>query len=179
MVVILCFGTLTLYLTNSPAVLMQAYGLGPERLRRGFRAGGHPATPAAICSTHGWSIACPWPLLVEPERWPAAPALGAGLALAVAASGIGGVWAVVASMGLFFVAFGLVAANATTLALQPHAAGAGAATAALGFAQTVVPTLLGGLVALLFDGTAIPMLATILALFVLGWLVARLAPRGR
>ena len=78
------------------------------------------------------------------------------------------------AIGLFFVAFGLIAANGTTLALQPHAAAAGAAAAALGFGQTVVPALIGGVVAVLYDGTALPMLATILLLFAIGWVVAQL-----
>jgi MFS transporter, DHA1 family, multidrug resistance protein len=118
------------------------------------------------------------PLAVLVERAQAAAVLGAALALAVAASGLGGVWALVASMGLFFIAFGLVTANATSLALQPHPTGAGAATAALGFAQTVIPAGLGGLVAILYNGTALPMLATILALFAAGWIVSRAAPRS-
>ena len=36
-VVILGFGTLTVYLTNSSAVLMQGYGMSPSRVRRGLR----------------------------------------------------------------------------------------------------------------------------------------------
>ena len=87
-------------------------------------------------------------------------------------TGIGGVWALVLAIGLFFIAFGVVAANGTTLALAPHATHAGAAAAALGFGQTVVPALIGGIVAALYDGTAIPMLVTILALFALCWLIA-------
>ena len=81
----------------------------------------------------------------------------------VALSDLGGVWPLVVAIGLFFITFGLIAANGTTLALQPHAAAAGAAAAALGFGQTVVPALIGGGVAVLYDGTALPMLATILA----------------
>ena len=96
----------------------------------------------------------------------------ASLALMVALWDLGGVWTLVVAIGLFFISFGLIAANGTTLALQPHATAAGAAAAALGFAQTVVPALIGGGVAILYDGTALPMLATILALFVLSWLVA-------
>ena len=98
--------------------------------------------------------------------------LTAGLALGLAVSGIGGVWLLVLAIGLFFTAFGLVVANGSTLALQPHAAHAGAAAAALGFSQTVVPALIGGIVAGLYNGTAVPMVATILGLSVLCWLVA-------
>jgi DHA1 family bicyclomycin/chloramphenicol resistance-like MFS transporter len=174
-VVVLCFGTLTVYLTNSPAVLMETYGLGPSAFGVAFAL-------VAVCFSVGNLLnAClvrRLPLAVLVKRAQAAAVLGAALALVVAASGLGGVWALVASMGLFFVAFGLVTANATSLALQPHPIGAGAAMAALGFAQTVIPAALGGLVAILYDGTALPMLATILALFAAGWTVARAAPRS-
>jgi DHA1 family bicyclomycin/chloramphenicol resistance-like MFS transporter len=180
LVVILCFGTLTVYLTNSPAVLMQAYGLGPSAFGIAFAL-------VAVCFSVGNLLNSrlvrhlPLPLLVE--RAQAASALGAAMAFGVAASGVGGVWALVATIGLFFVAFGLVTANATTLALQPHAERAGSATAALGFAQTVLPALLGGAVALFYDGTALPMLTSIFLLFATGWLVARRAghapPRSR
>ena len=51
--------------------------------------------------------------------------LTAGLALALAVTGIGGVWLLVLAIGLFFTAFGLVVANGSTLALQPHAAARG------------------------------------------------------
>jgi hypothetical protein len=44
---------------------------------------------------------------------------------------------------------------------------AGAAAAALGFSQTVVPSVVASAVALMYDGTAVPMLATILLLFAL------------
>ena len=103
--------------------------------------------------------------------------LAAALALGLAVTGFGGVWTLILAIGLFFVAFGMVAANATTLALAPHAGHAGSAAAALGFAQTVVPALLGGIVAIFYDGTAIPMLATIFALFALCWLIAQRARR--
>ena len=173
-VVILCFGTLTIYLTNSPAVLMEAYRLDPTSFGLGFAL-------VAVCFSCGNLLNArmvrrlPLPVLVE--RAQAAAALGAAVAILVAASGVGGAWGLIAAMGLFFVAFGLITANATTLALQPHQTGAGAATAALGFAQTVLPALLGGGVALLYDGTALPMLAAIFLLFATGWLIARHAAR--
>ena len=173
-VVILCFGTLTVYLTNSPAVLMEAYRLGPSAFGLGFAL-------VAVCFSCGNLLNArlvrhlPLPLLVE--RAQAVAALGAAVAILVAVTGAGGAWGLIAAMGLFFVAFGLITANATTLALQPHQTGAGAATAALGFAQTVLPAALGGGVALLYDGTALPMLITIFLLFALGWLIARRARR--
>ena len=58
------------------------------------------------------------------------------------------------------------------LALQPHAGIAGAAAAALGFAQTVVPSIIASAVALTYNGTAVPMMATIVLLFAICLIVS-------
>ncbi len=170
-VVILGFGTLTVYLTNSSAVLMQGYGMSPSEFGVAFAI-------VAVCSFAGnmlnSRLVHRLPLVRLIRLALLAAIATAALALVVALSGLGGVWALVVAIGLFFIAFGLIAANGTTLALQPHAAAAGAAAAALGFGQTVVPALIGGVVAVLYDGTALPMLATILLLFAIGWVVAQL-----
>jgi MFS transporter, DHA1 family, multidrug resistance protein len=173
-VVVLGFGTLTVYLTNSSAVLMQGYGMSPSAFGAAFAI-------VAVCSFAGnvlnSRLVHRLPLVRVIRLALLAAIATAALALGVALTGLGGVWALVVAIGLFFVAFGLIAANGTTLALQPHADAAGAAAAALGFGQTVVPALIGGAVAFLYDGTAVPMLATILLLFALSWLVAwRAAP---
>lgn len=173
LVVVLIFGTLTVYLANAPALLMQRHGLSPAGFGAAFAA-------IAVCSSAGNLVnsrlvrGVPLPRLVR--RALAAATLAAALTLALEASGLGGVWAVVAALGLFFVAFGLVAANATALALQPHAEAAGSAAAALGFAQTVVPALVASGVAASFAGSGVPMLATILALAAGGWLLALRLP---
>jgi DHA1 family bicyclomycin/chloramphenicol resistance-like MFS transporter len=172
-VVTVLFGALTVYLTNSSAVLMQGYGLSASAFGAAFAI-------VAICSSAGNVLNSRLVhrlSLARLIRLALVTAIAtAGLALALAVTGLGGVWALVVAIGLFFVAFGLVAANGTTLALQPHAAAAGSAAAALGFSQTVVPAMIGSVAALLYDGTAIPMLTTILLLSVVGWLVAKRAP---
>ena len=168
-VTILIFGTLTTYLTNASAVFMAGYGLGASAFGGAFAV-------IAACSSAGNLLNS---RLVRRFRLPrvvraalAAACLCAILALAVAATDFGGVEALIASLGLFFVAFGLVVANATTLALQPHGAIAGSAAAALGFAQTVVPAGIASLVAALYDGTARPMLAAIILLVAASLLVS-------
>lgn len=169
-VVILGFGTLTIYLTNSSAVLMQGYGMSASQFGAAFAI-------VAVCSFAGnilnSRLVSRLPLARLIRLALLAAMATAALSLGIAASGFGGVWTLVVAMGLFFTAFGLLAANGTTLALQPHAAAAGAAAAALGFGQTVIPALMGGLVALLYDGTALPMLAAMLLLAALAWIVTR------
>lgn len=169
-IVVLIFGTLTVYLTNAPAVLMHGYGLDASAFGLAFAA-------VAVCSSAGnvlnARLTRRWPL-PDLTRWALLAALAAAaLALALGYTGAGGVWLLLAALGVFFGAFGFVAANATTLALQPHGAVAGSAGAALGFAQTVLPALVGGIGAFLYDGTAVPMLALIAALTLAGWLLAR------
>ena len=163
-VVTLVFGTLTIYLTNSPAVLMQGYGLSPSGFGAAFAI-------VAVCSSIGNLLNSRLVRHLALARLIRLALLAAtamaSLALGLALTGVGGVWSLVVVIGLFFVCFGLVAANGTTLALQPHAAMAGAAAAALGFSQTVVPSVVASAVALMYDGTAVPMLATILLLFAL------------
>ena len=179
LIVVLTFGALTVYLTNASAVLMEGYGLSAATFGGAFAL-------VAVCASAGNLINS---RLVRQGNLPrvvrralAAAITAAALALGLAASGLGGVWAVIVALGLFFTAFGLIAANATTLALQPHAQAAGAAASALGFAQTVIPALVASLVAFLYDGTAVPMLAAILLLIVAAWLLAwrmRMASPGR
>jgi MFS transporter, DHA1 family, multidrug resistance protein len=163
-VVTLVFGTLTIYLTNSPAVLMQGYGLSPSGFGAAFAI-------VAVCSSIGNLLNSRLVRHLALARLIRLALLAAtamaSLALGLALTGVGGVWSLVVVIGLFFVCFGLVAANGTTLALQPHAAMAGAAAAALGFSQTVVPSVVASAVALMYDGTAVPMLATILLHFAL------------
>lgn len=169
LVVVLVFGTLTVYLTNSSAVFMEGYGMTASQFGAAFALVAIGSSIGNILNSRLVHAASLGQLI---RRALATSILAAALALGLAATGFGGVWALILAIGLFFVAFGMVAANATTLALAPHAGHAGSAAAALGFAQTVVPALLGGIVAGLYDGTAIPMLATILVLFVLCWLIA-------
>lgn len=169
-VIVVCvFGTLTVYLTNSSAVLMEGYGMTASEFGGAFAL-------VALCSSVGnllnSRLVRGVSLVRLIHRALIAAILAAALALGAAVTGIGGVWALVLAIGLFFIAFGVVAANGTTLALGPHATHAGAAAAALGFGQTVVPALIGGIVAAFYDGTAVPMLLTILVLFVLCWLIA-------
>ena len=168
-VVTFVFGTLTIYLTNSPAVLMQTYGLGPAGFGAAFAI-------VAVCSSIGNLVNSRLVRHLPLARLIRLALLGAvvtsALALGLALTGFGGVWGLVLAIGLFFVCFGLTAANGTTLALQPHPTIAGAAASALGFSQTVVPSVIASGVALLYDGTAVPMLATILLLFAVCWVVS-------
>lgn len=169
----LIFGTLTVYLTNAPAVLMQTYGLSPTGFGVAFAL-------IAVCSSAGNVLNA---RLVRRNSLArtirmallAATALLA-LTVGLAAGGVGGIWVLLVGLALFFTTFGMVAANATTLALQPHGAATGSASAALGFAQTAVPAVVASVVAAGYDGTALPMTLAMLVLAILAGITAMTAP---
>jgi len=96
------------------------------------------------------------------------------LALALAASAetaIGGALLIVGPMLVFMIGVGLVLPNSIAGAIGPFPRAAGAASALLGFTQMTGAAAIGIAVAALYDGSAVPMTATI-ALAALGVLLA-------
>ena len=166
--VTLALGPLTIYLTNSSAVLMAGYGLTASQFGIAFAV-------VAVCSSAGSLLnsrlvrRTPLARVVVLAQAGSVAMLVGALTLAI--TGTGGAWPLVGTLALYFVSFGLIVSNATTLALEPHGAAAGSAAAALGFIQTVVPALIASGIAALYDGTAVPMVAAMLLLSALGWLI--------
>lgn len=101
-------------------------------------------------------------------------AIGGALALASAWTGFGGLSGLLASLSLYFLAAGLTLPNATAGAIAPFPTMAGTASALVGFTQMLAGALAGWLVALLFDGNALPMTATIATLGLASALAFRL-----
>ena len=173
LIVILIFGTLTLYLTNAAAVFMDGYAMDPTTFGVAFAV---VAVFSAFGSVLNSRLVRKTPLATV-IRFGLYGGLATGaLTLLIAWTGLGGGWAVIAGFALFFVNFGLVAANSTALALQPHGSIAGSAAAVLGFSQTVIPALFASLVAAAYDGTAIPLLLATVALMLLCLVVIRRVP---
>jgi DHA1 family bicyclomycin/chloramphenicol resistance-like MFS transporter len=155
LVVTFMFGALTIYLTNAPAVFMTAYGLDETAFAWLFAL-------IAVFSALGNIANARFVRRLGLTRAIALGLAGAGLAslmtvLADLAGGDSG-WLLVPGFALFFFCFGLIVANGTTLALAPHGAIAGAATSALGVAQTFIPAVLASLVAAMMAGRAMPAL---------------------
>ena len=173
LIVILIFGTLTLYLTNSAAVFMDGYGMDPTTFGIAFAV---VAVFSALGSVLNSRLVRDMPLATVIRYGLIGGLVTGTLTLLVAWTGVGGRWAVVVGFALFFINFGLVAANSTALALQPHGSIAGSAAAVLGFSQTVVPAVFASLVAAAYDGTAIPLLVATVALVLLGLVVMRRVP---
>ena len=96
------------------------------------------------------------------------------LALALAGptrSGLAGALLIVGPMLVFMIGVGLVLPNSIAGAIGPFARAAGAASALLGFTQMTAAAAIGIAVAALYDGSSVPMTATI-AVVALGVLLA-------
>jgi MFS transporter, DHA1 family, multidrug resistance protein len=91
--------------------------------------------------------------------------------LASADTAIGGALLIVSPMLVFMIGVGLVLPNSIAGAIGPFPRAAGAASALLGFTQMTAAAAIGIAVAALYDGTSIPMTATI-AVVALGVLLA-------
>jgi len=110
-------------------------------------------------------------------------ALLLALALAATAHGaLAGALLIVGPMLVFMIGVGLVLPNAIAGAIGPFPRAAGAASALLGFTQMTAAAAIGIAVAALYDGSAIPMTATI-AVVAVGvllafWLLVRTAKKS-
>jgi DHA1 family bicyclomycin/chloramphenicol resistance-like MFS transporter len=96
------------------------------------------------------------------------------LALALAdstRSGVAGALLIVGPMLVFMIGVGLVLPNSIAGAIGPFPRAAGAASALLGFTQMTAAAAIGIAVAALYDGSSVPMTATI-AVVALGVLLA-------
>ena len=156
-------GGLVVYLTNAPAVFMTTYGLSPDSFGLLFAA-------IAVCAVASNLANARLVRKVGLPRlvWLGILVTGASIAASLAAllSLWDSPWVLVLGFGGFFFGFGFVFSNGTALALQPHGAMVGTASAAVGVVQSVVPAAIASLVAAAYDGTAVPMLAAMLALVV-------------
>jgi DHA1 family bicyclomycin/chloramphenicol resistance-like MFS transporter len=80
---------------------------------------------------------------------------------------------------LAFGCFGMMGANFSAIALEPLGDIAGTASAAYGFAGTTVASLLGLMVAGMYDGTVMPILLGFVGLGVAAFVMVLITERGR
>ncbi len=104
--------------------------------------------------------------------------LVAGVALlAVTATGFGGFAGLLVPLFFFVAMIGAVGPLTTALAMAPHGAVAGSASALMGMMQFGIGAIAGSVLGLLQDGTAVPMALVICGCGVAGWTARRaLAP---
>ncbi|MEO7330636.1 MAG: multidrug effflux MFS transporter [Minicystis sp.] len=176
--VICCvFGAQFSYISGSPFVIIEVFGVAPERYGLFFGA-------TAIFLLLGAALNGRLVARIAPARLLRGglfTLMIAGLILALAAVLGGGLVAILPPLLLFFAGLGFVSPNATAAALEPMANMAGVASALLGVFQMVGGAAAGWAVSALYDRSARPMAFSVAALGTLAFLVHtvfRVRPRA-
>jgi DHA1 family bicyclomycin/chloramphenicol resistance-like MFS transporter len=166
------------YIAGSPFVFIQLHGVPPERYGWLFGAN---ALGLVIAAQANGRVRRPGHAHAT-LRWANVVQAASGLVLlATAAAGAGGLAGVALPLFVYVASLGFVLPNATALAMAPHGANAGVASALLGTLQFSTAALAATAVGALHDGTATPM-ALVIAACGAGALAVNLAmtrsPRG-
>lgn len=173
----LVFGALFSWITNSSFVVIDHFGVAPERFGVAFGA----VVMGYLVGAYAGSRAGIRLGLEQAMGIGVGVAALAGLGLLVAGwLGVGGLPAIVALMAASFFGTGIAIPQGTAAALAPFPERAGSAAALLGFLQMMVGLLVNAASGLAFDGTPRPMVilnaACALAALLAFWL---LIPAGR
>ncbi len=156
----LCFGAVFAYISGSPFVLEDIFGLSPQLF--GVLFGVNAVGLVAVSQLSGRLVSS-----VGPQRLlmiGVASIATAGVGLMVTVLAHGGLAAVEICFFAVISSFGLVAPNATALALAPYPHVAGSASALIGLTQFCVGAAVAPLVGLAGNHSAVPTATVILAL---------------
>jgi DHA1 family bicyclomycin/chloramphenicol resistance-like MFS transporter len=156
----LAFGALFAYISGSPFVLQDIYGLSPQAFSFAFGANGlglviGSQINARLVTHYGPAYLLRRALLVI---------VVAAAALVVVTTADLGVWPVIACTFVVMSTLSFVMPNSTALALAEHGAVAGTASALLGVTQFLIGGLAAPLVGIGGTGSAIPMAVVMLSL---------------
>jgi DHA1 family bicyclomycin/chloramphenicol resistance-like MFS transporter len=157
----LAFGALFAYISGSPFVFQEIYGLSPQAFSLAFGVNGLGLVAgsqinARLVGRFGPAYLLRRALLVIVSA--------AGALLAVVLIGDLGVWPVIITTFLVMSSLSFVMPNSTALALADQARVAGTASALLGVIQFLVGGLAAPLVGLGGTGSAVPMAVVMLSL---------------
>jgi DHA1 family bicyclomycin/chloramphenicol resistance-like MFS transporter len=146
------------YISGSPFVFIELNGVPPERY--GLLFGINALGLIAASQLNRWLLAryTASAILVSALSVTAVSSL---LLLGVTATGLGGFAGMLVLLFLCIASTGLVGPNAMAGAMAPYARRAGSASAMIGAVQFGLGAAAGSLIGLLFNGTALPMAATI------------------
>ena len=146
------------FISGSSFVLIDLYGLSPQRFGAsfGFVVTGY-ITGTLMSGRFALKLGVRRMLLAGAWLGAASGTLMALLALL----GPGSAWAILLPMFLYMAAAGLVMPNSISGALAPYAGMVGAASALMGFIQMGLAAVVGIVVGHAYDGTALPMTASI------------------
>jgi DHA1 family bicyclomycin/chloramphenicol resistance-like MFS transporter len=147
------FAGLLAYISGSSFVFIELFGVRPERF--GLYFGANAAGLIGASQMNAWLARRYGARRVVSVVIPCAAV--AGLVLAAAATtGIGGFPGILVPLFCFVACHGFTFPNTTALAMAPHGAVAGSASALLGTLQFSMGALAGAAVGLLGNGTAVP-----------------------
>jgi MFS transporter, DHA1 family, multidrug resistance protein len=160
------------YITGSPFVFIELHGVSPQTYGVLFGANAAGLIAASQVNIRLLRRFSSHAILSAAIR----VNMVAGLVLAlVGVLDIGGLPVLMAPLFVVIASLGLIAANATALAMGQAHEHAGAASALIGVIQFLLAAVIGALVGVLQNGTAIPMTAVIAVLGVAGFLLLRLS----
>lgn len=170
----LIFAGLLAYISGSPFVFIELFGVPPEQYGLFF---GINAIGIIIASQINRWLAS----RVDARdivRYVLPVSVAAGLVLlADAYTGFGGFAGILLPLFFYIASHGFVMPNTTALAMAPHGTVAGSASALLGTVQFVLGASAGALVGALGNGTAIPLAAVIAGCAGLAFATYRSLPR--
>lgn len=157
----LAFGALFAYISGSPFVLQDVYGLSPQQFSLAFGVNGLGLVAgsqinARLVTRYGPAVLLRRALLVI-------TAAAAALLIVVLAGDLG-VWPVIVCTFVVMSSLSFVMPNATALALAEHGRVAGTASALLGVTQFLIGGLAAPLVGIGGTGSAVPMAVVMLSL---------------
>ena len=167
-------GGMFAYISGSPFVFMELHGVPAGQY--GFYFGANALGIMVAGQVTGrLAQRMPPARLLPVVAW--VPLLSGLALLIVAATGLGGFWAMAAALFAYVATIGAVGPLTVALGMGPHGAVAGSASALMGTLQFTIGAVAGALLGVLQDGTALPMAAVIAGCGVAGWTARRvLAP---
>jgi DHA1 family bicyclomycin/chloramphenicol resistance-like MFS transporter len=168
------FSGLLAYISGSPFVFIEIFGVPPERF--GLFFGANAAGIIAASQINRWLAGRMEPREIVGVVLPIATLAGFGILLS-AYTGVGGFAGILIPLFCFIASYGFIMPNTTAMAMAPHGAIAGSASALLGTLQFVLGATAGALVGELSNGTAVPFGAVIAACGLGALLVFRSLPR--
>jgi MFS transporter, DHA1 family, multidrug resistance protein len=154
------FSGLLTYITGSPFVFIEIFGVPPERF--GLFFGTNAAGIIAASQINRWLATKTHARRVVRVVLPIAMASGFSM-LFSAYTGFGGFAGILVPLFCFISCYGFVMPSTTALAMAPHGPIAGSASALLGTVQFVMGASAGALVGALGNGTAVPFTGVIAA----------------
>ena len=156
----LVFSGLLAYIAGSPFVIIELFGVSPQRF--GLYFGMNAVGIIAASQVNRWLARRADSRAILRAIVPVS--MAAGLALLFnAVTGLGGFAGILVPLFIFIATHGFVMPNTTALAMAPHGAVAGSASALLGSLQFVLGAIAGTLVGVLGNGTAVPFAGVIAA----------------